>query len=149
MSETRLKTEELMDRLFEEQNLRRFFSQEAENLILPTFSEYLQAMCRQRIEVPEHIISRANIDKSYGHQLFSGRRNPSRDTVIQLAFGFGVDVDDAQEMLRIARKSPLYPRVRRDTAIIYCLHNHISLIDTQIILDDLDLPVLGSERKSD
>ncbi|MBQ7488792.1 MAG: hypothetical protein IJT77_14980 [Clostridia bacterium] len=149
MSETRLKTEELMDRLFEEQNLRRFFSQEAENLILPTFSEYLQAMCRQRIEVPEHIISRANIDKSYGHQLFSGRRNPSRDTVIQLAFGFGMDVGDAQEMLRIARKSPLYPRVRRDTAIIYCLHNHISLIDTQIILDDLDLPVLGSERKSD
>lgn len=149
MSETRLKTEELMDRLFEEQNLRRFFSQEAENLILPTFSEYLQAMCRQRIEVPEHIICRANLDKSYGHQLFSGRRNPSRDTVIQLAFGFGMDVDDAQEMLRIARKSSLYPRVRRDTAIIYCLHNHISLIDTQIILDDLDLPVLGSERKSD
>ena len=149
MSEKRLKTEELLDLLFEEQNLRQFFRQEAENMTLPTFSELLQAMCRQRQEVPEHIIARSDIDKSFGHQLFSGRRNPSRDTVLQLAFGFGADVDEAQEMLRVARKSPLYPRVKRDTAILYCLHNHISLIDTQIILDDLGLPVLGSERKSD
>ena len=46
-------------------------------------------------------------------------------------------------MLKIARKSPLYPRIKRDTVIIYCLHNHISLVETEIILEDLTLPILG------
>jgi hypothetical protein len=31
--------------------------------------------------------------------------------------------------------------------IIYCLHNHISLVDTELILEDLDLPNLGGRDK--
>ena len=54
---------------------------------------------------------------------------------------------EAQEMLKIARRSPLYPRIKRDTVIIYCLHNHVSLVDTQIILQDLELPLLGGREK--
>ena len=50
---------------------------------------------------------------------------------------------EAQEMLKITRKSLLYPRIKRDTVIIYCLHNHVSLVDTESILADLNLPVLG------
>ena len=93
--------------------------------------------------MPEQLIRRANLEKSYGHQLFSGKRKPSRDTVLQLAFAMGADVASAQEMLKVARKSLLYPRIKRDTVIIYCLHNRVSLVDTEIILQDLGLPILG------
>jgi hypothetical protein len=100
--------------------------------------------------VPEHIIQRAGLEKSFGHQLFSGRRTPSRDTVLQLAFGFSLSVTDTQELLKVARKSPLYPRVKRDSAIIYRLYHGKSFVDTQIILHDLDLPILGDGgRKND
>ena len=57
------------------------------------------------------------------------------------------DLTQAQEMLRIARRSLLYPRIKRDAVIIYCLHNHLSLMDTQIILQDLELPLLGGREK--
>ena len=90
---------------------------------------------------------RSGLEKSFGHQLFSGRRAPSRDTVLQLAFGFSLTPAEAQELLRIARKSPLYPRVKRDAAIMYCLFHGVSFVDTQIILYDLDLPVLGISHK--
>ena len=46
-------------------------------------------------------------------------------------------------MLKVARKSVLYPRIKRDTVIIYCLHNRVSLLDTEIILENLGLPILG------
>jgi len=117
--------------------------------MLPEFHEYISSLCAEQKEVPEHIIQRAGLEKSFGHQLFSGRRSPSRDTVLQLAFGFSLTLNETQELLKIARKSPLYPRVKRDSAIIYCLCHHISFVEAQIILYDLDLPILGGGRKND
>ena len=142
-----INTDELMALLFQENSLGQFLQREESTFQLPTFAEYLTNWCKEHHEVPEQVILRANIEKSFGHQLFSGKRNPSRDTVLQLAFAMHADVAQAQEMLRIAGKSTLYPRIKRDTVIIYCLHNHISLSDTEIILYDLELPLLGGKNR--
>lgn len=143
----RISTDELLALLFKERNLEHFLRRNESAYLTISFSDYLNAWCRKHLEVPEQVIRRANLEKSYGHQLFSGKRNPSRDTVLQLAFAMGADLTQAQEMLRVARRSLLYPRIKRDTVIIYCLHNHISLVNTQIILQDLDLPLLGGRDK--
>ena len=66
--------------------------------------------------------------------------------MLQLAFALEADVAQTQELLRVARKSTLYPRIKRDTVIIYCLHNHVSLVDTEIILEELGLPILGGKE---
>ena len=145
MDQHGLSTEELLRLLFKSPSLPVFLEEKEEDLSLPAFHEHITALCSERGEVPEHIIRRAGLARSYGHQLFSGKRKPSRDTVIQLAFAMDADVPQAQEMLKIARKSPLYPRIKRDTVIIYCLHNHISLVETGIILTDLKLPALGGK----
>lgn len=149
MNQNRLSTEELLLLLFKASNLSSFLDGRSSDILLPEFSEYISSLCAERAEVPEHIIQRSGLEKSFGHQLFSGRRAPSRDTVLQLAFGFSLTPAEAQELLRIARKSPLYPRVKRDAAIMYCLFHGVSFVDTQIILYDLDLPVLGGGRKHD
>ena len=143
----RISTDELLALLFKERNLEHFLQRNESAYLTVSFSEYLNAWCRQHLEVPEQVIRRANLEKSYGHQLFSGKRNPSRDTVLQLAFAMEADLPQAQEMLRITGRSLLYPRIKRDAAIIYCLHNHVSLVDTQIILQDLELPLLGGREK--
>ena len=144
--EKRISTDELLKLLFKERSLERFLQRNESAYLNTGFSDYMSAWCKAHQEVPEQLIRRANLEKSFGHQLFSGKRKPSRDTVIQLAFSMGADVAQAQEMLKIARKSPLYPRIKRDTVIIYCLHNKISLSDTEIILYDLGLPLLRGER---
>ena len=133
----KISTDKLLALLFKERNLEHFLQWDESSFLVPSFGEYMTAWCTAHNQVPEKVILRANLDKSYGHQLFNGKRNPSRDTVIQ----------QAQEMLKIARKSPLYPRVKRDTVIIYCLHNRISLADAEIILYDLGLPLLGGKDR--
>ena len=149
MNQNGLSTEELLSLLFKAPNLSAFLDGRCTEITLPGFSEYISSLCAERDEVPEHIIQRSGLEKSFGHQLFSGRRAPSRDTVLQLAFGFSLSAAETQELLRVARKSPLYPRVKRDAAIMYCLYHGVSFVDTQIILYDLDLPVLGGGRKND
>ena len=143
----RITTDELLALLFKERNLEQFLQRNESAYLTASFSDYLNAWCKKHVEVPEQVIRRANLEKSSGHQLCSGKRNPSRDTVLQLAFAMDADLPQAQEMLRSARRSPLYPRIKRDAVLIYCLHNHISLVDAQIILQDLELPLLGGRDK--
>ena len=145
VTESRLTTEELMKVLMEERNLSGFLHSNDTEIGLPAFSEYLEKLRKAKGEPAEKIILRGNIEKSYGHQIFRGTRKPSRDTVLKLAFGFEMDVDDAQKMLRTAGMSMLYPRVLRDAVVIYSLHNHVSVVDTEIILQQLELPLLSRD----
>lgn len=115
----------------------------ADEMKLRPFNETITELCKKQGEVPEHIIRRANLERSYGHQLFRGSRRPSRDTVLQLAFGFNADVEKTQELLRIAGMSTLYPKIKRDAAIIYCLHNRFTIMETQRVLHEMELPLIG------
>ena len=98
-------TNELMEQLFKATSLERFLSTYESSCLNIGISDYLTSWCKARQAVPEYIIRKANLDKSFGHQLFSGKRKPSRDTVIRLAFAMDATVDEAQEMLKISGKS--------------------------------------------
>jgi transcriptional regulator with XRE-family HTH domain len=138
-------TSELFTRLFKASDLKDFIVQNEETMCVPPFHEYIAGLCREAGDTQEKIIKRSAIERTYGHQLFNGTRNPSRDKAIQLAFGFGLSIDKTQELIKIARKSPLYPKIKRDAAIIYCINRRAGIIETQALLHDLGLGLLGEE----
>ena len=148
MDDYRIPTDELMQILMKDRSFQSFMASNKGELGGPSFDEYLAELQKKKGESAEQIIKRGMIEKSYGHQIFKGSRNPSRDTCLQLAFGFELDVEETQRLLRLAGKSILYPRVLRDAAIIYSIHNHISLADTQIVLEKLGVPVIGGGKKN-
>jgi len=117
----------------------------ASDMEIPEFHGYITNLCRTTRQVPEQVIKRAGIERTYGHQLFNGTRKPSRDKVIQLAFGLMLDVDGAQKLLQIAQKSPLYPKIKRDAAILYCINSQKNILETQSVLHNLGLTLLGGE----
>ncbi len=112
---------------------------------VPPFHVYLSELCRAMDQVPERVIKRSSIERTYGHQLFNGLRRPSRDKVIQLAFGLGLDIKDTQKLLDMAQKNRLYPRIKRDAAVLYCLDRHMDIIETQSMLHELGLTLLGGD----
>lgn len=95
--------------------------------------------------MPERVIKAASIDRTYGHQIFNGTRRPSRDKLLQLAFGFGLKVEETQRLLRLAEKNPLYPKIKRDAAILHSLAEGKSLMETQELLQSLELTILGGD----
>ena len=96
--------------------------------------------------VREHVIKRSGIERSFGHQLFRGSRQPSRDNVIRLAFGFSLTLDETQALLRTARKSALYPKIKRDAIILFGLSHGKTMIEVQNIISENGLTLLGGEK---
>jgi len=139
-------TSTLLRRIFKAADLRSYLNENENSLVAPTFTEYLEMLCQEQNMVREHVIGRAGIERGFGHQLFRGSRKPSRDNVLRLAFGFGLDVQETQALLRAARRTPLYPRIKRDAAILYGLAHHNTIMEIQASLNDLRLTMLGGER---
>ncbi len=142
----KISTQELWARLFKSTSVGEYLDKLADECEMPSFSEYITFLCQERHEKPESIIKRSDLDSSFGHRLFSGMRNPSRDTVLQLAFGFEMDTDETQQLLKIAGVTALHPRVKRDAVIAYCLHNRKSVVEVQRLLFDNNMPLMGGKR---
>ncbi|MBP3489506.1 MAG: helix-turn-helix transcriptional regulator [Roseburia sp.] len=136
-------TDELLQEIQNEKSFERFMSRNEENFETKKFTEYLNDLCRKKELIPEQVIKAAQIDRTYGHQLFNGTRRPSRDKVIQLAIAFELSMDDTQELLRVAGRNELYPRIRRDAAIIFGLSKHMEMQQMQEFLASLDISILG------
>lgn len=137
----------LLKRLFNSPDLEIFMESNDQSMQVPPFHTYIMDICKAKGEIPEHVIKKSAIDRTYGHQLFNGTRKPSRDKVIQLAIGFTLDFDETQKLLQVARKSILYPKIKRDAVIIYCIRNKKEINETQEALQALGLTSLSSERR--
>ena len=105
-----VRTSTLLRRMFKAANPQRFLNENEQLFVTPSFTEYLDALCLERKAVREQIIHRAGIERSFGHQLFRGSRKPSRDNVLRLAFGFGIDV--MKRKSSCARASALTMRIK-------------------------------------
>ena len=139
-------TSGLLSGIFQTSSLSNFLAEHEASLQLPTLSEYLNALCQTKGVERFEVVKRAGIERSFGFQIFQGTKSPSRDKVIQLAIGFGMGLEEAQALIKLSQKSALYPRVKRDAAIIYCLNRHLDFTDTQAVLAGMKLAILGSER---
>ena len=143
----RLRTDTLMRRIFRAERLEDVLRQNEASMQSEDFCACLEDLCRQKDTVPERVIRRSEIERSYGHQLFNGTRKPSRDKVLQLAFGFGLDVDQTQRLLRAAGKSLLYPRVERDMALLFALGKSMTVLQVQELLEQHGMTALGGNRR--
>ena len=68
------------------------------------------------------------------HQIFSGHKNPTRDKVLALCFGFLLSLDETQTLLKCTGYGPLYPRDPKDSLIIFALQRNYSIADVNELL---------------
>lgn len=102
-----------------------------------TVSDYLKRLLDQHnMSIPDLVI-KTNLSKSFVYQIFSGERNPGRDILFRIAFAIHLSVDEVQEVLMIGQKGALYPKVRRDAAIICCLEQKLSLDEADEFLKSI------------
>ena len=81
--------------------------------------------------------SRKEVLSDYNDQIFSGRRHPSRDKLIRVILGLELNIDEAQDLLRLATHKALDPRDPRDAVIVSCINSRMSGTDTDLRLDKL------------
>lgn len=144
---TNISTQELWARLFKAPTIGSYLAS-SDEVRLPLFSDYIAQIAEERGMRRDQVIADAGLERTFGYRLFSGTRNPSRDTVLQLSFGLRLDCEEAQQLLKVAQESPLHPKVKRDAVVAWCLHHAYPLMTTQQALYDNGLPPLGGTRRA-
>jgi len=147
MPKEKISTSALLRKLFKTANLESFIKHHSEQFDTVPFHTYINQLCAETGTIPAHVINKSGIERTFGHQLFNGIRKPSRDKVIQLAFGFVMDYEQTQELLKISRHRALYPKIKRDAVIIFALNRGLPVTDVQVTLSELSLPLLGKEER--
>lgn len=103
-------TNTLVQKIAEGREFHRVIEDSRGHFTEITVSEYLTGLCTQRNLVPEQVIKKAQIDRTYGHQLFNGTGVPSRDKLLQLSIGMELDLKETQQLLKTAGKVFCMPK---------------------------------------
>lgn len=79
----------------------------------------------------------ADISKSYGYQVLRGERIPGRDILLRTALFLKLNLKETQRLLAVGGCGALYPKIRRDAAVIFALNQKMSLLETEDLLVSL------------
>ena len=80
------------------------------------------------------IVHASHLNQTFAYQIIAGLRHPTRDKLVQLAFGMGLDIDEASELLERGGANALSPRCRRDVVIAYALDRGLSVLECDDLL---------------
>ena len=127
-------------------NVKTFLTKYKKNMFPQTLSQHLtQLLIEKETTIPD-VIQRSFANKTYVYQIFDGRKKPSRDKLISIAFGLQLSIDETQKLLKISGNRTLHVKDGRDVIIFYSIHNNKGVGRTNSLLieygfEPLDGPV--------
>lgn len=120
-------TDGLRSELMDVPDLEAFLAANEAQFATESAVSLLNGMLEKRGMSKASLAKRSGMSEIYLHQIFAGRRNPSRSRLLCLCFGLGASLEETQELLRLCGAAELYPRLRRDAIIIYGLLHGLDL----------------------
>lgn len=127
-------TEELLNELSKAEDVFEFARENQMELESYSLTGLLEDLLVKYGKQKKDVIRDSGLDTTYGYQIFDGRKNPRRDKLLQLAFGFPLTVEEANRVFRAAGVSDLYVRCKRDTICMYCLQQKMTVDECNALL---------------
>lgn len=119
MSDKKL-TDELLNELLDAPNIDGYIKEH--DFAAPSLSDYLKQLLQEKGLERSRVVRMADLNETFGYQIFTGSRNPSRNKVLQIAFAMALN-----RALTAAGVSVLNCKDRRDAIIIFCIDRGCSL----------------------
>lgn len=121
-------TDELLEKLRNSPDPEKFIrDNKIEKRSLP---DYLHQLLEEKELSQPRVVSEAGLNATYGYEIFTGKKRPSREKVLPLAFAMHCTLKETNRMLQAANVNELYVKNRRDAIIIFCLEHAYSLMKT-------------------
>ena len=92
-------TEELKNEITASDSLENWSEDKKDSIDEITLAEYLKRMLEIHNISKINVISNAQLDTTYGYQIFQGKKHPSRDILLKIAFGFPLTVDETNHLM--------------------------------------------------
>ena len=140
-------TEELKDDLHQASGLEGFLVDNQKDFRRYTLAEYLNHLLAEKHLSKMDVVRDSSLERLYAYHIFAGRkRNPSRNKVISLALAMKLTPEETQYLLYYAGAEHLYVRNPRDSILWYALDHHMSVVDSNIMLQKMsELPLLSEK----
>lgn len=138
-----IKTADLENQLSDIKSFNDYIESNTDEFISDTkLSDYLKQLIEETGCKKAYIIKQTNLNRAYTYQIFEGKKMPSRDKLISIAIGMGLDFDRLQKLLKYAGLRPLYARDLRDSVIIFSVKRGYSFNETNCALYEQGLKIL-------
>ena len=122
-------TSDLSQELMRNANIDHYIHENQSFFSDKSVSDLLSQLYEKKTMTKAALARKAGMSEIYLHQVFSGRRNPSRDRLLCLCVGLGATLEETQELLKRASYAQLYPKSKRDAVIIHGLLHQKELND--------------------
>lgn len=132
-----IQTQELLNRLVEEDDITSFFEKNEGEFITIDLRELLNNLVAQK-DIKLSDIVRASGQGDYVYKVFNGDRKPSRNILIGIALGMKLSLNETQFLLRIAKQAALDPRDKRDSILIYSINAGHDYFKTNDLLREMN-----------
>lgn len=120
-------TDDLTQELMSQPDLDTYLSENAPFFSQQSVPALLTSLHEEKGLSKAELARRSGISEVYLHQVFAGRRNPSRDRLLCICIGMGATLEETQRLLTQASYAQLYPRTKRDAIISYGLVHQLPL----------------------
>lgn len=138
-----ISTEELERLLKNTSDISSTVEKYKESMVELQCSECIKIIIAQSGKSNSSILRQLNLSSSYFYEIINGKKAPSRDVFLQVLIATKSGLDQSQIYLKECGYRQLYPRSRRDAIMIYALSNNKNLIETNILLDSMNLTPLN------
>lgn len=98
-------TDELLNELLDAPNIDGYIKEH--DFAAPSLSDYLKRLLQEKGLERSRVVRMADLNETFGYQIFTGARHPSRNKVLQIAFAMALTLKETNRALTAAGVSVL------------------------------------------
>ena len=80
---------------------------------------------------PQDLSKHIDVERSTLYRLISGERLTTRNVLLRIALVMRLSLDETQALLRSGQRAELYPAVKRDALLIFCITHGLTMDQTE------------------
>lgn len=124
-------------------NFQTFYNENKEYMTSASLAQLLEELLKSKGLKKSQVIKNSELSEVYSYQIFSGLRVPERKKLLCLTVSMGLNIDEAQQLLKCAGYPPLYVKKPFDSVVLYGLCKGLSIVEINELLYKYELETLG------
>lgn len=131
----RRKTDELLEELkFKNTDIQEYIENNPDSFIEINLKEFWIDIINNSEMSKSDIINKSDFSYVYFYDVIAGKKIPTSDKIIRLVLAMHLSLEQCQTALRYCGKSQLYPRIKRDSLLIFAITHGYTVFQTQELL---------------
>lgn len=135
--ETKKRTDELLEELkFKNTDIKEYIESNQDSFIQINLKEFWGEIVNNSGMSKSDIINKSDFSYVYFYDVIAGKKIPTSDKIIRLVLAMHLSLEQCQTALRYCGKSQLYPRIKRDSLLIYAITHGYTVYQAQELLSN-------------